>query len=79
MKNKILHIEEFLNNNKGDGYGYALINPEGIVVTPYIDSSDYPDLFLNENGQGIGLYEGWRVYAHSGILEQNPYFFYTED
>jgi hypothetical protein len=57
-----------------EGYGLALISPDNIVVDPYIDPNDYPDMVLDRSGNGAKVIEGknkgFYILFHSGILEE---------
>lgn len=56
------------------GYGLALISPDDIVIDPYIDPSDYPDMVLSHSGNGAkvikGKNKGFHILFHSGQLEE---------
>lgn len=67
-------IFDYEEENRANGYGVAFIDPNGRILTPYIDPSDYPDLEVqtsqtSPNGKGIGKYEGYLLLLHSGVAE----------
>jgi len=73
-KSEDVTIFELVANWEPEGYGIALISPDDIVVTAYIDPSDYPDMILDKNRNGAkvigGKYKGYSVRFHSGGLEE---------
>jgi len=69
-----IDIFQFVHEWENEGYGIALISPDGKVVAPYIDPSDYPDMVLNKNDNGAkvisGKYKDYFIAFHSGSLEE---------
>ena len=66
-------IFQFIEDWGDQGYGIALISADGIILDPYIDPSDYPDMILNKSGNGAkvisGKNMGCMIMFHSGQLE----------
>jgi len=73
---KTQSIFDYLSSRENDGHGYAILDPRGMVVDPYVDPSDYPDMEVDEHGKGINKYNGWWIHCHDGILEQKPDYFF---
>ena len=69
----MVSIWDFLNDWKDEGYGIALISPDDIVLDPYIDGSDYPDMMLDRSCNGASVvsdeHKGCCIIFHSGQLE----------
>jgi hypothetical protein len=66
-------IQEWCEQHQRDGYGHALIDGLNRVVTPYVDASDFIDLWVNPRGQAsYSPYSGWHIVKHSGCLETEP-------
>jgi hypothetical protein len=70
-----IDIFQFMEDWSEEGYGIALVSPDNIIIDPYIDPSDYPDMILNKSGNGArvigGKHKGCMMVFHSGQLEGN--------
>ena len=76
MQNKEPSLEEYVEEKTRDGYGVALIGKDSIVVTPYIDPSDYPEMRITNKGFCIDeKHKGEWLCIHSGCLEENKNHF----
>jgi len=66
-------IFDLVDDWENEGYGIALISPDHIIMDPYVDPSDYPDMFLSKSGNGAvvldGEHKGCYILFHSGQLE----------
>lgn len=75
LPEETVSIFDFMKDWQNEGYGIALISPDGKIVDPYVDSSDYPDMFLNKSGDGAkvmsGKYKDYWIKFHSGQFEGN--------
>jgi hypothetical protein len=67
-----MSIFKFCDAHADSGLGVALVDSNGIVVTSYVDPSDYPDMQVDARGRSVC---GRWLCPHSGILETNPNFF----
>ena len=70
-KTTVHSIFDFCETWKNAGYGIALVTNNKKVITPYIDPSDYPNMFvnsLNNNAKVINV-EATLTF-HSGCLEE---------
>ena len=76
-------IFKLIEDWKDQGYGIALISPSDIVIEPYIDPSDYPDMVLDKSGNGArvidGKYKGYLIMFHSGQFEDKIGQPFSED
>jgi hypothetical protein len=73
---KTQSIFDYLSSKEGDGRGYAILDPRGLVLDPYVYPSDYPNMEVTEQGRGINKYEGYWIHAHDGQLELDKYHFF---
>jgi hypothetical protein len=68
-------IFDLVSDWNNEGYAIALVDQEGIVIDPFIDPSDYPDMMLHKNGNGAhvlnGQEQGYMILFHSGQLKEN--------
>lgn len=69
-------VIEYIEESNADGYGVALINSGGIILSPYVDPSDYPHLMYLEYHEYLGncivntVGETYLFILHSGVLEE---------
>jgi hypothetical protein len=72
---KNVDIFEFMQDWGEGGYGIALISADDIILDPYIDPSDYPDMILSKSGNFAtvvgGKNKGCKIIFHSGQFEGN--------
>lgn len=72
MSTTIQYVEE----SEKSGYGVALMNASGTILSPYVDLCDYPDLMDLECHEYCGSCvvsvpsETYIFILHSGILEE---------
>ena len=74
--NDPVSIFDFVEHWKNEGYGIALVEKTTqIVVAPYVDPSDYPDLMFRSLNNGTSSVCGkYTLVFHSGCLEDKNYF-----
>jgi len=76
-------IFKLIEDWKDQGYGIALLSPDDIIIEPYIDPSDYPDMVLDKSGNGAriisGKYKGGMIMFHSGQFEDKIEQPFSED
>lgn len=68
-------IFDFVDHWKDGGYGIALVDANtDVVVSPYVDPSDYPSLALTSMNNGAKSTDGkYYIMFHSGSLEDRDY------